>query len=372
MERNSAALEDRRLIQEQGLAFMRALKIHEKGNGPSKKYYIRPTINGRTMYVTFPSREDAQVFLSIIPRVSTNPNLKTFFDYFFEAINQIESHNTKRTYFGRVKNLKPILEMPIAGISKKDLQKIFRSTNPSAWSALHGVLYKVSLLAEDEKFESFRRALKDEFQHKSNTKQVKSPEGIIEALQSITMSIQVEERARLAFLIMCYTGLRVGELGCLSPDEIGDVLVVKKTVVNTFTYSQGHKYRTSHHVQEKTKGKDQRVVPLTKDVQELFYAYFALFTSRQFKKGNYVIHGRDIARYLPEIAKAAGIREKLSPHTARHIFGTIFGSKCENIGDAMKLQNMLGHKSFKTTQRYISIANATAEDIMSKMPSLKR
>lgn len=372
MQRNSTALEDRLLIQQQGSAFMRALKIHEKGKGPSKKYYIRPTINGRTMYVSFPSREDAEAFLSIIPRASTNQNLKTFFDYFIQAINQIESHNTKRTYFSRVKKLTPILEKPIGGISKKDLQSIYRTSNPSTWSALHGVFYKVSLLAEDEKFESCRRGLKDEFQYKSNAKHVKNPKEIIEALQSTKMPVQVEERARLAFLIMCYSGLRVGELGCLSPDEIGDMLLVKKTVVNSFTYSQGHSYRSSHHVQEKTKGKDHRVVPLTKDVQALFHAYFALFTSRQFKKGNYVIHGRDIARYLPAISKAAGIKEKLSPHTARHIFGTIFGSNCENIGDAIKLQKMLGHKSFKTTERYISIANATAEDIMSKMPSLKR
>lgn len=369
------------LIKEQGTAFMRSIKIYETGKGEKKKFFIRPTINGKTLYVSFPSRETAEAFLTILPPATTNKAKKTFIDYFFLALEKIDIENTKKSYYYRLKDFDEITKKPVSTITKEDLENVFLKSKNSCWPQIHGVLKRVSRAADDVEFERVRVSVRDRFEYKSNKRRVEDPTGIISALLNIRLQKPIHERARLAFLIMCYTGLRVGELGCLRPEDVDkDFLIVRKTVVEGFTFSKGTRTTVCRtKVQNQTKGNEDRVIPLHQDVRDLFFDYFEIVKLRGDRsqpgsltvKDPFLMHRKLLSESLMEVAKAAQLSEKVTPHTARHIFGTLYGNNCKDMADVMKLQRLLGHKNFETTQRYITLTQPTSNDIMGKMPTLR-
>ncbi|MGZ3797606.1 MAG: hypothetical protein ACXVB1_14640, partial [Pseudobdellovibrionaceae bacterium] len=107
-------------IKRQGTAFMRAIKIQEKGKR-KKVYFIRPYINQQPVYVQFNSRSDAEQFLNLLPASTTNKNNKVFFDYYFKFIKSIKVSNTAKAYWYTRKYLEPISKKPIDQIIKDDL-----------------------------------------------------------------------------------------------------------------------------------------------------------------------------------------------------------------------------------------------------------
>jgi integrase/recombinase XerC len=67
---------------------------------------------------------------------------------------------------------------------------------------------------------------------------------------------------------------------------------------------------------------------------------------------------RSIARIVKKYANLSGIPKNISPHVLRHTFAThLLGSGA----DLRAIQEMLGHKSLSTTQRY---THASIEKIM--------
>ena len=75
----------------------------------------------------------------------------------------------------------------------------------------------------------------------------------------------------------------------------------------------------------------------------------ALFLTEKGKRIDRVLVWNRIKHY----AKKAGITKSISPHTLRHSFATHL---LENGADLRVIQEMLGHASISTTDRYTHVS----------------
>lgn len=362
-----------KLIQEQGAEFMRSIKIHQNNKGTEKAFFIRPTIDGKVRYIAFKTEEDAKLFLGLLPKASTNPNKKTFIDYFYRIIDDIETSNTKKSYHYTLTKFRLVLNKSLSSITFEDLTQCYQAAKKSTWNQMSAVLKRICVTSQDQNLSLLLLKLdtKNRYNYKSNKREIDEPEKFIESIISFNCESNLRlEIAQIATLILCYTGIRVGELGCLTIEDIKKgQLKINKTVVDGFSYS-GATAKTKTIIQNYTKGKDNRVIPLSDEVTQLFSNYFDLLKIYRGKRDNTALNRKFFSEKMDYLSKKTGI--KVTPHMCRHAFGTIFGKACKNFDEVFKLQTLLGHKNLSTTQRYITLSKPTSDDIMSKMPTLKK
>lgn len=154
----------------------------------------------------------------------------------------------------------------------------------------------------------------------------------------------VRDRALLEMLYA--TGLRVGELVSLDWADIDlDARVVRVL----------------------GKGSKERMVPFGKPATAALEAWrIAWPEHRQRSKGDDREDGdplflnnrgrrlsdRSVRRIVDQVAIAAGVAEHVHPHTLRHTFATHL---LEEGADLRAIQELLGHSSLATTQRYTHV-----------------
>ena len=110
------------------------------------------------------------------------------------------------------------------------------------------------------------------------------------------------------------------------------------------------------------KGGKQRLVPLSPVAIELIRDYLPLRECGVIKPGNEDIlflnrRGAPLTRVMVfyiirDLAVAAGINKKVSPHTLRHSFATHL---LEGGANLRAIQEMLGHESIATTEIYLHL-----------------
>ncbi|MFD1360617.1 site-specific tyrosine recombinase XerD [Lentibacillus salinarum] len=172
----------------------------------------------------------------------------------------------------------------------------------------------------------------------------------VETLLTIGGRTPLALRNKAMLELMYATGLRVTELVSL---EVSDL------------------HLTMGFVRCMGKGSKERIVPLGDVAKKAVDAYLQQARGHLVKRGqdqNALFvnqHGRPLSRQgfwkiLKGIARDAGIKKQITPHTLRHSFATHL---LENGADLRSVQEMLGHADISTTQIYTHITKARLKDI---------
>jgi integrase/recombinase XerD len=127
------------------------------------------------------------------------------------------------------------------------------------------------------------------------------------------------------FLFSCFTGLRISDVKRITWTNVHDDLL-------TFTAEKGKKKRKLTHVPLNTH--DKKFLPPFKPGGKPVFSTFTDQTNN---------------RILKAIASKLDIKKKVTYHTSRHTFGTLFAEG----GNIVALQKIMGHEDIKTTMGYV-------------------
>lgn len=174
---------------------------------------------------------------------------------------------------------------------------------------------------------------------------VESPKGI--------GFLTVRDRAILEFLYS--SGLRVSEMAELDTDAVN----LRESLVKV-----------------RGKGKKERIVPIGGKASDAIKAYLVERSLFRRKKGGMPVTSalfinrnggrltdRQIRRIVGKYGLITGIDGKLAPHAIRHTFAThlLIGG-----ADLRSIQEMLGHASLSTTQKYTHVDIGHLVDVYDK------
>ena len=170
-----------------------------------------------------------------------------------------------------------------------------------------------------------------------------SIEEIQKLLDSLNQDNPIEARDKAMIELAYAGGLRVSELCGL---KLGDI------------------HLDMQYVQVYGKGNKERIVPIGEKAIDSVNYYIKNARPLLVKKHtDYLflsaIKGQAMSRQafdeiLKEKAKACGINKPISPHKLRHSFASHL---LKNDVDLRIIQELLGHESISTTERYIHIKN---------------
>ncbi len=120
----------------------------------------------------------------------------------------------------------------------------------------------------------------------------------------------------------------------------------------------------------KGKGNKERIVPLINEVKDLIIKYLELCPYK-FKQESFIFIGKQgktlnpgvFQRNLRNLRRKYNLPENMTPHTFRHCFATHI---LANGGDLKSIQDLLGHESLVTTQKYTKVDAQHLLDIYKK------
>jgi site-specific recombinase XerD len=150
-------------------------------------------------------------------------------------------------------------------------------------------------------------------------------------LEQVSLPSERLSNVRDVFVFSCYTGLAYADVSKLNNLHIQHI--------------NGRDWI----ILDRTKTKNQSVIPLLPKAQEILKNYRGKLQAKLLP----VISSQNLNKYLKEVAELAGIRKRLSFHAARHTFASTV--TLNNGVDITTVSAMLGHKMLKTTQIYARI-----------------
>jgi len=155
-------------------------------------------------------------------------------------------------------------------------------------------------------------------------------------------------RDRAILELLYSSGIRVGELVGLNLNQLDLDLGIVKVM---------------------GKGRKERIAPIGSKAVEALKAYLE---SREELKGEEALFinsrgerltARSVGRLIKKYTRRSGIVRKVSPHSLRHTFATHL---LDAGADIREIQEMLGHASLSTTQRYIHISPGKLMEVYDK------
>jgi len=117
------------------------------------------------------------------------------------------------------------------------------------------------------------------------------------------------------------------------------------------------------------KGRKERIVPVGKKAVEAVKRYLEERRTVEPESPLFVnarggrLTARSVGRLVKEYTRRSGIFRKVSPHTLRHTFATHL---LDAGADIREIQEMLGHASLSTTQRYTHVSMGKLMEVYDK------
>jgi len=174
----------------------------------------------------------------------------------------------------------------------------------------------------------------------------------IDALLGVAFPDTLSGARDRAVLELLYSGgIRVGELTGLNWRDID---------------------MESGSVKVRGKGKKERIVPIGPPALRELAAYRGKWEACPAKRDRETLFinnrgtrltARSVARIIGKYVTKSGIKKKVSPHVLRHTFATHL---LDAGADLRAIQELLGHQSLSTTQKYTSISVSRLIDIYDK------
>jgi integrase/recombinase XerD len=119
------------------------------------------------------------------------------------------------------------------------------------------------------------------------------------------------------------------------------------------------------------KGQKDRVVMLSPVLLQTLRQYWRHTKPKQWlfpgENPDQPISDNDIFGVFHNAVRRAGITKKVSPHSLRHCFATHL---LESGTDLRTIQILMGHRSLKTTARYLHVSQQQVRTIASPLDSL--
>ncbi len=118
------------------------------------------------------------------------------------------------------------------------------------------------------------------------------------------------------------------------------------------------------------KGKRDRTLPLPLSLVESLRQYYTVYRPKKYlfegqSGGNY--SAKSIQRFIKKYAQEAKIQKSITPYMLRHSYAT---HQLENGINISYVQELLGHNSIKTTERYTRATKVSNNNITSPLDQL--
>jgi integrase/recombinase XerC len=175
---------------------------------------------------------------------------------------------------------------------------------------------------------------------------MESPRSIPEKSSEAFKDNRSRDRAILELLYS--SGLRVSELVGLNLDQLNSDLGIVRVM---------------------GKGRKERIVPVGVKALEALKVYLEERSVSRGEDPMFINHlggrltARSVGRLIKRYTRRSGIFRKVSPHSLRHTFATHL---LDAGADIREIQEMLGHASLSTTQKYTHVSMGRLMEVYDK------